>query len=261
VAFIRAIDVSVDIPVYDVAGGSIRKFLLHNAVGGQLAQQGSHLVVRALSDINIDARDGDRIGLIGRNGSGKTTLLRVLSGAYPPSAGRIDIGGRVSPMLDTTLGMERDATGYENIRICGTLRGMTRQQIENNLDDIAAFTELGSYLGMPVRSYSSGMQLRLAFAIATVQEAEILLIDEAIAAGDEHFLAKAQERLHKLVRKSRILLVASHSAAVIRELCNKALWLNGGTVMGFGEVDRVLGAYHKEDPMLAFDPTSALSSL
>src|SRR5215831_16464731 len=139
-AIITACNVSVDIPIYDAGGGSIRKFLLGKAIGGQLAQQGSHVVVRALKDVSFEARDGDRIGLIGQNGSGKTTLLRVLCGTYPPTGGALDVDGRVSPMLDNTLGMESDATGFENIRLCGLLRGMTSRQIDQNMDDIAAFT-------------------------------------------------------------------------------------------------------------------------
>jgi ABC-type polysaccharide/polyol phosphate transport system ATPase subunit len=253
VALIVVQNLSVDIPVYDITGASIRKFLLSTAIGGQLAQHGSHIVVQALKNVSFEAHDGDRIGLIGPNGSGKTTLLRVLSGAYPPSEGTVDVFGRISPMLDNTLGMERDATGFENIRICGALRGMTRRQIQDNLADIARFTELGHYLEMPVRSYSNGMQLRLAFAIATMQESEILLIDETIAVGDQYFMQKAQARLLKLVSRSRILLVASHSEAIIRQLCNKALWLNSGDLIAYGDVDQVLDAYAKNDPALAAD--------
>ena len=249
-AIISAQNVSVDIPIYDAGGGSIRKFLLGKAIGGQLAQQGSHVVVRALKDVSFEARDGDRIGLVGQNGSGKTTLLRVLCGTYPPTAGTLQVEGRISPMLDNTLGMDADATGFENIRICALLRGMTPRQVEENMDDIAAFTELGDYLKMPVRSYSSGMLLRIAFAVATVPQAEIMLIDESIGVGDEHFFRKAFARLHELVSRSRILVVASHAQHVIKTLCNKALWLDGGVVVAYGEVNRVLDAYGKQDASL-----------
>jgi ABC-type polysaccharide/polyol phosphate transport system ATPase subunit len=249
-AMIAVRDVSVDIPIYDATGGSIRTFLLGKAVGGQLAQQGSHIVVRALRGITFEARDGDRIGLVGQNGAGKTTLLRVLCGTYPPNAGSVAVQGRVSPMLDNMLGMEPDATGFENIRICAMLRGMTRRQTDENMDDIAAFTELGDYLKMPVRTYSSGMLLRLAFAVSTVPQAEILLIDESIGVGDEHFFQKAYTRLHGLVSRSRILIVASHSQGLIKKLCNKALWLDGGTMVACDDVDRVLDAYSKRDPSL-----------
>jgi ABC-type polysaccharide/polyol phosphate transport system ATPase subunit len=243
-------NVSVDIPIYDAAGGSIRKFLLGKAVGGQIAQQGSHVVVRALDDISFEAHDGDRIGLVGHNGAGKTTLLRVLCGTYPPTAGAIEVHGRVSPMLNNTLGMDGDATGFENIRLCAMLRGMTQRQVDENMDDIIAFTELGDYLKMPVRSYSSGMLLRLAFAVATVPHADILLIDEAIGVGDAHFFEKAFARLNSLISRSRILVVASHMQPVIKTLCNKAIWMDGGRVVAYDAADRVLDAYAKRDQSL-----------
>jgi len=249
-ALISAHDVTVDIPIYDVASSSLRKFLLNRAVGGQLDQQGSHVVVHALKDVSFEARDGDRIGLIGQNGAGKSTLLRVLSGTYPPSSGIVDVQGRVSPMLDNKLGMDGDATGFENIRICAMLRGMTARQVNESMDDIIAFTELGDYLKMPVRSYSSGMMLRLAFAVATVPHAEILLIDESIGVGDEHFFHKAYTRLSGLVSHSRILVVASHSQEMIRRLCTRALWLDGGIIVGDDTVDRILDAYSKQDSSL-----------
>ena len=249
-ALIAAHNVSVDIPIYDAGGGSIRKFLLGKAVGGQIAQQGSHVVVRALNDISFEAHDGDRIGLVGQNGAGKTTLLRVLCGTYPPTAGVIDVQGRVSPMLNNTLGMDTDATGFENIRICAMLRGMTQRQVDDNMDDIVAFTELGDYLKMPVRSYSSGMLMRLAFAVATVPHADILLIDESIGVGDQHFFQKANARLNRLITQSRILVLAYHMQNVIPQLCNKALWLDGGRVVAYDAVDRVLNAYSRRDPSL-----------
>jgi ABC-type polysaccharide/polyol phosphate transport system ATPase subunit len=249
-ALISARNVSVDIPVYDAVYASIRKYLLDKAAGGELVQQGSHVVVHALKNVSFEARDGDRIGLIGQNGAGKTTLLRVLSGTYPPSAGTVEVQGRVSPMLTTTLGMDADATGFENVRICGMLRGMTARQIDESMDDIISFTELGDYLRMPVRSYSSGMLLRLAFAVATVPHADILLIDESIGVGDEFFFQKAYARLNAQVDRSRVLVVASHSQPMIRQLCNRALWLDGGAVVAFDEVDRVLNAYSRRDPSL-----------
>jgi ABC-2 type transport system ATP-binding protein/lipopolysaccharide transport system ATP-binding protein len=253
-ATITVRNVSVEIPIFDAAGSSIRKFLLGKAIGGQLARQGSHVVVQALKNISFDAHDGDRIGLVGQNGAGKTTLLRVLCGTYPPSAGALEVEGRISPMLDNTLGMEPDATGFENIRLCGLLRGMTPRQLDASMDEIAAFTELGDYLKMPVRSYSSGMLLRIAFAVATVPEAEILLIDESIGVGDEHFFQKAFTRLRGLVDRSRILVVASHSQHVIKTLCNKALWLDAGAIVAYGEAERVLDAYTRQDPSLLAQP-------
>jgi ABC-2 type transport system ATP-binding protein len=240
-------DLSVDIPIFDVASSSIRQLLLRRAVGGQMAQQGSHVVVNALKNIGFEAHDGDRIGLVGPNGSGKTTLLRVLADIYPPTSGTVDVVGRVSPMFDNNLDMNADSTGLENIRLCGLLWGLTPAQIENSIDDIAEFTELGGYINMPVRTYSQGMQMRLAFAIVTVREPEILLLDESIGVGDAHFFDKAHARLRGLVDRSRILIVASHSDPMIRQLCNKALWLHAGKLMGFDDVDRVLAAYSKHE--------------
>jgi len=245
VARISLTHVSVEIPVFDVSSASLRKVLL-GSVGGQFNRTGSQVLVRALKDVSFEAHDGDRIGVIGRNGSGKTTLLRVLTDVYPPTEGSIEISGRVSPMFDATLGMSPDATGMENIRICGMLWGLSDEQIAQGIDDVVAFTELGDYMNVPVRTYSTGMFLRLAFAIATLREPEILLLDEVIGVGDAAFFEKAYARLIGMVRQSRILVVASHGEKIIRDLCNKAMWLDGGTLKEFGDVDYVFAAYRKE---------------
>ena len=183
-------NVGVDIPVFDVSRASLRKTLIGRTIGGQFGKSGAHLTVSALKNINFEAHDGDRIALIGDNGSGKSTLLRVIARVYSPTSGNARILGDISPMFDATLGMSRDATGFENIQIAGTIWGMTRSQIKSSIEDIADFTELGNYLRLPVRTYSNGMMLRLAFAIATVRDPEILLIDEIIGVGDMDFLKK-----------------------------------------------------------------------
>jgi homopolymeric O-antigen transport system ATP-binding protein len=243
VTTIRLDDVSVDIPVYNFNGISLRKTLLGRTIGGRFAQAGAHVIVNALRSISFDAQDGDRIGLIGSNGSGKTTLLRVLAGVYAPTSGRCEVRGDVVPLFDTSLGMNGDATGLECIRICSALWGLSRKQTDATLDDIVAFTELGEYLGMPIRTYSSGMRLRLAFAIATARKPDIFLLDEVIGAGDANFFHKAFARLLGLVEQARILFVASHSSAIIEELCNKAMWLHQGSLIAFGPVEEVLAAY------------------
>jgi ABC-2 type transport system ATP-binding protein len=249
VTTIRLTDVSVDIPVYNFAGISLRKTLLGKTIGGKFAQAGAHVIVNALKNISFDARDGDRIGLIGSNGSGKTTLLRVLAGVYSPTAGSCEVHGDVSPMFDTSLGMNGDATGLESIRICSALWGLSRRQADATFDEIAAFTELGDYLAMPIRTYSTGMRLRLAFAIATARKPDIFLLDEIIGVGDANFYEKAFARLLSLVQQSRILVVASHSQMIIREICNKAIWLHHGSLIAFGAVEEVLAAWeHGEVP-------------
>ena len=248
-------DVSVDIPIYDIAGASLKKLIIGRAVGGHFGQSGSHVIVNALKNVTFEAHDGDRIALVGHNGSGKTTLLRVLSDVYPPTSGIIEVHGRISPMFETTLGMTADATGLENIRICGMMWGMTRSEIENCVPEITEFTELGGYLNMPVRTYSQGMLLRLAFAIATVRDPEILLLDEIIGAGDAVFFAKAYDRLKKLVHRSRVLVVASHVDMILRQLCNKALWLQAGELVAYGDIDEVLRAYRNEQVEAVPAPT------
>lgn len=235
-------NVSVDIPIYDVSRASLKKALLGRAIGGRFAQHGSHLTVSALRSISFEAHDGDRIGLVGDNGSGKSTLLRVLSRVYPPTGGELRMVGNVSPLFETTLGMSMDATGLENIQIAGTIWGMSRTQIKNSVADIADFTELGEYLDVPVRTYSNGMMLRLAFAIATAREPEILLVDEIIGVGDANFYTKATTRLQNLIEKSRILVVASHQDDTLRRFCNKILWLSHGSLTGYGAIEDVLAA-------------------
>jgi ABC-2 type transport system ATP-binding protein len=235
-------DVSVDIPIYDVSRASLRKMVLGRTIGGRFAQSGSHVTVKALKNLTFEARDDDRIALVGDNGSGKSTLLRVASKVYPPTSGRISIAGNVSPVFDATLGMSMDATGLENIQIAGTIWGMTRAQIRNSVDDIADFTELGDYLKVPVRTYSNGMLLRLAFAIATARDPEILLIDEIIGVGDATFFDKAFSRLHKLAQRSRILMVAAHHDKLLRQLCNKAIWLSHGNLVQYDDIESVLAA-------------------
>lgn len=236
-------NVSVDIPIFDVSRASLKKALFGRAIGGRFAESGSYVTVSALKNINFEARDGNRIALVGDNGAGKSTFLRVVSRVFPPTSGSAHIVGRVAPMFDATLGMSMDATGLENIQIAGTIWGMTRAQIRDSVDDIADFTELGDFLKVPLRTYSNGMMLRLAFAIATIRDPEILLIDEVIGVGDKGFFEKAFRRLRNLVERSRILIVAAHLDDLLRQLCDKAIWLNQGRLAAYGELAPVLAAY------------------
>lgn len=236
-------NVSLDIPIYDVGASSLRKMVLRKTIGGRFGKAGTHINVHALRNISFEAKDGDRIALVGTNGSGKSTLLRVLSDVYAPTDGSVRVVGKVSPMFDATLGMTMEATGYENIQICCRLWGLTPEQIAASLEDIVSFTELGDYLDVPVRTYSTGMMLRLAFAIATVRDPEILLLDEIIGVGDASFFTKAFNRLKSVVARSRIIFVASHADAILKLLCDKAIWLHQGALMEYGPIDDVLKAY------------------
>jgi homopolymeric O-antigen transport system ATP-binding protein len=248
-------NVTIQIPIYDIARSSLRKAILSKTVGGRFEQSGTHLMIDALKDVSFEAHDGDRIALIGNNGSGKSTLLRLLSDVYPATSGSVQVVGEVSPMFDATLGMTMDATGMENIWVCGRLWGLSQTQIMNSIDDIADFTELGDYLNIPVRTYSTGMMMRLAFAIATVRDPEILLLDEIVGVGDATFFEKAFDRLQSIIHRSQILFLASHSDSILRKICNKAIWLDHGNLVQYGDLEEVITEYRRQNA-LAQSPVS-----
>lgn len=240
-------NVSVDFVVYQSSGRSLRRALLAagKAVGG-LTQDSQHrTVVRALHDVTLDLRAGDRVALIGGNGAGKTTLLRTLAGIYEPTAGSLRVEGRTTPLFDLSLGLDMDASGYENIRLQAAYFGLDRAAIDARIDDIAAFTELGEYLNLPVRTYSAGMRLRLAFATATEASGDILLLDEWLAVSDSRFLERAQRRAEAFIERAHILVAASHIEGVLLRLCNKALLLEHGAIIAAGSVEEIIERHHK----------------
>lgn len=240
-------DVTVDFPLLD-ATRSFRKALLGQGIGGLIRtnpENRGDAYVRALDGITFEVRDGDRLGLIGPNGAGKTTLLRVLAGVYPPTAGTVDVRGRVSSMLTTTLGMDMDDTGLENIATIGMFFGMSPGEIREKTEEIATFCELGDYLTLPVRMYSSGMLVRLAFAIATAIDPEVLLLDEGLGAGDASFVDRAKKRVDALIARSSILVIATHADTLIREMCNRAILLHQGRIRAAGDVEEVIDTYHR----------------
>lgn len=238
--------VHVEFPIYSVNSRSIKNKFMKMATGGRVVQDANqHLTVNALNDISLSFKHGDQIGLIGHNGSGKSTLLRLLSRIYEPTRGHIRVEGYVSAMLDIVQGVEAEFTGYENIYIRGVLSGLTPSQISKQIDDIADLTGLGDYLSMPVRTYSSGMKVRLAFAISTSVNPDILLIDEVFGAGDAEFMDRARRKMISLLEHSSIVVMATHSDELIREFCNKALLLESGRVKYFGPVENALEMYHK----------------
>jgi ABC-2 type transport system ATP-binding protein/lipopolysaccharide transport system ATP-binding protein len=247
--YIRVDNVTVEFPIYNASTRSLKHKVINFGTGGRLSRDASNrLAVVALRDVSAALAHGDRVALVGRNGAGKTTLLRVLAGVYEPSFGTVTCQGQVASLFDVTLGMDIEGTGYENIIRRGMLLGLTPKQIDGRLDDIIEFTELGDYLAVPVRTYSSGMLLRLAFAISTTIEPEILLMDEWIAAGDSQFMKKAEARLESLVRRSGIMVIASHSNALVRQVCNKAILLEKGQVVQAGPVEEVVTAYEEAKP-------------
>lgn len=246
VASVIVEDVTVDFPIY----GSVKSFrtaLFAKATGGLIRHEGRHnrVAVRALESVSLKLGHGDRLGILGHNGSGKTTLLHILAGVYVPTAGRVTIEGRVSPLFNTSPGLDADDTGYENILTCGIFLGMSRGEISAKTPEIAEFSELGEYLNLPVRTYSAGMLTRLGFAIATSINPEILLLDEGLGAGDARFADRAKARVDRLVERSSILVIASHSEDLIRSMCTRALLLEAGRVVRIGGVDEVIAIYHQ----------------
>jgi ABC-2 type transport system ATP-binding protein len=239
--------VCVDFPIYD-SDRRLRKLLFRSRIGGVVRNDGTRrnrLTIRALDNLSFELHEGDRLGLIGHNGAGKSTLLRVMSGGYRPSSGTISIAGEVASLLSLGVGFDVEDTGLENIYTGCLYYGMTPDQIRIKTDEIAEFTELGEYLRMPVRTYSSGMQVRLSFAIATAMDPDILLLDEVLGAGDAQFMIKAQQRIEQLMERASLMVLASHSTAVIDQLCNKAIFLRAGHIEEFGPVNSVIAAYER----------------
>jgi ABC-2 type transport system ATP-binding protein len=239
---------SVDFPIFDAKSRSLKKAVL-GVVGGNIASDDRKVpVIQALHDIDITIEEGDRVALVGHNGAGKSTLLRLLSGIYEPTRGTATIEGRVAPVFDLGVGMDPEISGYENIMIRGLFLGLTRKEMEARVDEIADFSELGDFLNMPLRTYSTGMRVRLALGVVTSINPEILLFDEGIGAVDAAFLKKAKDRLAELVQRAGLLVFASHSDEFLRQLCTTAIWMEHGRVKQTGELREVLTAYKGHDP-------------
>jgi ABC-2 type transport system ATP-binding protein/lipopolysaccharide transport system ATP-binding protein len=233
---IRLSDATVAFPVSlsPQAAGSAQ-------TGGRIDAATGQIV--ALDGITLDIPAGSRIGLIGHNGAGKSTLLRVMAGVYAPVRGEAEIDGSVATLFNATPGLNVDSTGRENIITCGLHLGLSLKEIRARAAEIAEFTELGGYLDLPVRIYSAGMLMRLGFAIATSLEPDILLIDEGLGTGDAGFTAKAEARMRELAERASILVVASHSMALLNTLCTTGIVLEHGKVVAMGPIATVLGDY------------------
>lgn len=199
--------------------------------------------VRALQDVCLEFHEGERVGIIGHNGAGKSTLLKVLAGIYPPTQGRRLVEGRISSLFEIALGFEMDASGWENISYRGYLQGETPRTIRAKLQPIADFTELGEFLNMPVRYYSAGMMVRLAFSIATAIEPEILLVDEVLSVGDMAFQEKARRRMQEMIAKAKLIVVVSHDLVNLAQLCDRAVWMDHGRVRQVGPIGEIIDAY------------------
>lgn len=199
----------------------------------------------ALNDVSFSVQKGEVLGIVGHNGAGKSTILKIISGIMKPTSGRVWLGGNVVPMLELGSGFDYDLTGRENVFLNGAILGYSREFLESKFDDILAFSELGAFIDNPIRNYSSGMLMRLAFSIATVVEPEILICDEVLAVGDERFQAKSRKRMMELMQGGATVLFVSHNVEQIREMSNHVVWLDHGQVRMIGEANEVCDAYRE----------------
>ena len=240
---LTAFNISVDFPLYHSDNRSLKKTIFGTAKSRFGQDHKNRPVVQAVRDVSFTLHAGDRLGLIGLNGSGKTTLLRALSGIYQPTSGSLSIEGQLTSLLDPGQGMNMDMTGRENIRLRGYFLGLPKPEISRLEADVEDFSELGEFLDLPVRNYSSGMVVRLAFSMATAVHPEILLMDEWILAGDAAFMDKAKNRIEGIVRNADILVLASHSAGILAEWCNRLIWMDQGRIRADGKPMAVLSEY------------------
>ncbi len=242
-AHVEAERISVDFPLYHASSRSLKKTVFA-AASGRLGEDRQHrVVVQALRDISFSLGSGDRLGLVGTNGAGKTTLLRTIAGIYEPVAGHVRVEGSINALLDTQLGMNGELSGRENIMLRGLYNGMSRAEIRRLEEDVQEFAELGEFLDLPVRFYSSGMVIRLGFALATAIKPQVLLMDEWFMAGDAQFLAKARARLENVVRGAEILVLSSHILSAIEQWCTRVIWLDRGRIRADGAAAEVLAEY------------------
>ena len=241
-AKIEAKDVEIDFPVYSETSRSLSRQLV-GKFRNRVEQRSGRTIVHALRGINICIHEGERVGLLGPNGAGKSTLLRVFSLIYPPSSGKIEVTGKISSLLNISLGVEPELTGRENLMIRGIMLGLTPGETQNLLPGVISFADLEEFIDLPVRTYSDGMKLRLLFSMATATNSDILLMDEWLSAGDKSFHNKAADRMQAMVEKAGILVLASHSVGLLKKTCTRGILLQKGEVLLDGPIDEVCEFY------------------
>lgn len=242
-ASIELNNVCVDFPIFNANNRSLKNTILQSATGGRVDFGAKETIVRSLADVSLQINAGERVGLIGHNGAGKSTLLRTLSRVYKPTQGTAIIEGSIGSLVDISLGIDPEATGRENILVRGVLMGLKRSEVLARMQEIIEFSELGNFIDIPVRTYSSGMHLRLAFSISTIIRPEILIMDEWLSVGDDSFNKKAAMRLNEMVESSQILVIASHSRGLVEQICNRVLWFEHGKLKMDGPTQEVCPQY------------------
>jgi lipopolysaccharide transport system ATP-binding protein len=232
---IRLDGVTLDYFIYSVKAQSLRNAVFNLAVGGNLYKsQGDVTVVRALENISLELEAGDRLALVGHNGSGKTSLLKVMAGIYEPQKGLVEVKGQLTSMIAHGAGLDMEASGLQNIRKLGAMRMLPKKLVESRIDSIVEFSELGDFVRLPVKTFSSGMMSRLMFACATEFEADILVLDEWLGAGDAAFMQKASDRMKGFVDKAQMMILGTHNFGLVEAVCNKVIELAAGRAVFYG---------------------------
>ena len=229
-------NLTIEYPVYGIRNLSLKTKIFQDVIGGSLFKNTNNLItIKAIENISLKLYPGDRVALIGHNGSGKSSLLKAIAGIYSPTNGSINVNGSVSSMLDITIGLNNDSTGLENIIISGLLMGLSKEKIKDLKDEIIDFSGLNDFIHLPLRTYSSGMAMRLAFSIASTISSDIILIDEWISVGDSEFSLKVKNRLNEMIMNSKVMIIASHDLELCRKICNKFIHLENGRITSIDE--------------------------
>ena len=239
-------NVSVSFPIFNVKTQSLKNKIIKSVMGNIISNNQDKVVhIDALKNINIKIESGERIGVIGGNGSGKSTFLRLCSRIYKPSTGSIDIKGDISSLINVNVGIDPESTGRENIKLRLIMLGYNNNQINELLNQIIEFTELNQFIEFPFYTYSTGMQMRLAFATSVFIKPEILIMDEWLATGDKDFQEKAEKKLNNIIENSKILILASHSKDLILKTCTRVIWLENGVIKKYGNTEETIQGYFK----------------
>lgn len=230
-------------PVFEITGRSLKVTVMRQVAGAKLVLGKGYAKVEALSDISFQLHEGDRLGLIGHNGAGKSTLLRVIAGLAHPQTGSVSVEGRIIPLIDRGMGINAELSGMENIELPLRLLGASSAEVKAAKDEIPEWTGLGPFMHLPFRTYSDGMKARLAFALCTAVSGDVLVLDEWLSAGDAAFVEQAEARLDQFVKRSKVIVLASHSLAQVQRVCNITAWMDRGQIVEMGPTDEIVHKY------------------
>lgn len=245
-SYIKLKNISLTYPVYGSSSRNFKTALINLATGGMIEKHNEIVHVKALNNISFTLNSGDKLAIFGHNGAGKSTLLKTIAQIYAPTQGSIELSGSTSCLFDLMMGMDPEITGKENIVLRARIAGLTKMQAEDLIYKVEEFAELGNFINMPFKTYSAGMQVRLAFGIITNIHAKIILIDEVINVGDQKFIKKAQDQIEKLVKNAEIMVLSTHDINTAKKFCNKGLLLKKGNLISFGKIEDILLDYYPQ---------------